>query len=188
MMKKIPEVIFLCGFSGSGKTEVGKILAERLAFGYTDTDAEVEAALNRPIPEIFAKMGEHRFRFAEGDVVRMAIGQKRRVVSLGGGAIHDERMLEHIKANGYLVYLRTSPETIYERLLDSHFRPMLLAMGRDETSQRQAILSRISRLLNEREPLYRQAHAMVTTDGKSIAEVVDEIATLIGQPDSDEKI
>ena len=58
---KLPEIVLLCGFSGSGKTETGKILSEKLGYGFTDTDATVEEELGKSIPEIFLKQGVIRF-------------------------------------------------------------------------------------------------------------------------------
>ncbi len=174
-MKKLPEIIFLCGFSGSGKTETGACLARMLGYGFTDTDTTVEDVLGKSIPEIFAKMGEYKFRFAESDVVRMSVEKKPRVISLGGGTIVDENNLQYVKNNGFLVYLRVAPETVYERLRESHIRPMLQAFSKDEASQQDAVMTRIRRLLDEREKYYNQADLTVDTDGKSPEDVAGEI-------------
>ena len=123
------KVIFLCGFSGSGKTETGEVLARKIGYSFTDTDKTVEEVLNKPIPEIFAKLGEAKFRFAESDVIRLAVANQPRVISLGGGAIRDKHSLDYIKDQGRLVYLKASPETVYERLLESHMRPLLNAVS-----------------------------------------------------------
>lgn len=174
-MKKPPEIIFLCGFSGSGKTETGACLARRLRYGFTDTDATVEDVLGKSIPEIFAKMGEYKFRFAESDVVRMSVEKKPRVISLGGGTIVDENNLEYVRDNGFLIYLRVTPETVYERLRDGHIRPMLEAFSKDEESQKEAVMTRIRRLLDERERYYNRADLVIDTEGKSPEEVAGEI-------------
>lgn len=174
-MKETRDVIFLCGFSGSGKTETGKILAELLEFGFTDTDATVEEVMGKSIPEIFARVGEAKFRFAEADVVRMSVKQKPMVIALGGGAVDDEKTLEWVKNNGSLVYLKVAPETVYDRLRDSHIRPMLQAFSKSEDNQREAVMKRIQSLLSEREKYYLKADLVVDTEGKSPADVAGEI-------------
>jgi shikimate kinase len=174
-METLPDVILLCGFSGSGKTETGKELAENLGYGFTDTDATVEEALGKSIPEIFAKLGEGKFRFAESDVMRMAFKKKPQVISLGGGTIADDNNLKYVKSNGYLIYLRAGVETVYERLRDSHLRPMLQAFSREEDIQKEMVIKRIKELMQERETYYLKADLIIDTDGKAIADVAGEI-------------
>lgn len=174
------KVIFLCGFSGSGKTHTGEILARKIKYEYTDTDITVEETLNKSIPEIFAKLGEAKFRFAESDVIRMAVTRPPHVISLGGGAIRDEHSLDFIKGSGRLVYLKASAETIYDRLLKSHMRPLLEAVSRDEDADREVILERINVLLSAREVFYLKADDVVDTEGKSVEEVAEEITNVLG--------
>lgn len=174
-MKKPPEIIFLCGFSGSGKTETGERLAKLMDFGFIDTDATVEEALGKTIPEIFARQGEAKFRFAESDVIRMATRRPPQVIALGGGAIADEHKLNYIKDQGYLVYLRVTPETVYERLRNSTLRPLLEVYTDDEEKRREAVMKRIHKMLDEREKYYLAADMVVDTEGKSPDDVAREI-------------
>ncbi len=180
-MGSLAEIIFLCGFSGSGKTEVGEILATKLGYEYTDTDKTVEGHLNKTIPEIFAQLGEDKFRFMESDAIRMAIQKKPQVISLGGGTIHDHHILEYVKAFGLLIYLEASPETIYERLQNSHMRPMLEIMEKEEESEKDAIMKRINGLFAERLKYYDQAHQKLSTEGKTVEQVAEEIEGLLRQ-------
>lgn len=181
-MKDLPPVIFLCGFSGSGKTETGRRLAEKLAYEYTDTDTTVEEAMGKSIPEIFAKLGESRFRFAETDVVRLAVSRPPRVIALGGGAIADENNLAYIKDNGFLVYLKVSAETVYARLRDSHLRPLLEVISDDEQAQQEAVMNRIQKLMAQREAHYLKADLVIDTEGRSPDEVAEQIkAALPGE-------
>jgi shikimate kinase len=174
-VKKPPEIIFLCGFSGSGKTETGRRLAELMEFDFIDTDEAVEESLGKTIPEIFARLGEARFRFAESDVIRMATQRPPQVIALGGGAIADEHKLDYVKERGYLIYLRVTPESVYERLRDSTLRPLLEVYTDDEAKRREAVMKRIHKLLDEREKYYLAADMVVDTEGKSPDAVANEI-------------
>ena len=174
-MNKKPDVILLCGFSGSGKTETGERLSQSLGYGFTDTDATVEEVMGKSIPEIFMKLGEAKFRFAESDVIRMALKNKPQVMALGGGTIADENTLSYVKELGYLIYLRVTPETVYERLKDSHLRPMLQQFTDDEEDQKEMVMKRIRKLLEEREKFYLKADYIIDTEDKSVEEVASEI-------------
>jgi len=180
-MSNIPQIIFLCGFSGSGKTETARHLADLIAYDCTDTDEVVEETLGKSIPEIFAQLGEAKFRFTESDIIRMAVKRSPQVISLGGGTIADEHNLKFIRDKGFLIYLKVSPEAIYERLKDSHVRPMLQSFGKDEKEQEQMILKRIKTLLAEREQYYLKADLTINTDGKSPDQVAGEIKDSISQ-------
>ena len=180
-MKKMPEVILLCGFSGSGKTETGIILAKNIGYGFTDTDEAVEEILGRTIPEIFAQMGESEFRSAESDALRAAVMRKPQIISLGGGSIDDENNLEYIKRNGCLVYLKTTPETVHRRLRDSHVRPMLQSFGLSEGKKAAPALERICSLMEKREKYYLQADIVIDTEGRTPDEAAREIKSRLIQ-------
>lgn len=180
---KIPGIIFLCGFSGSGKTETGEILAKIINFAFTDTDSVIERQMGKTIPEIFARSGEAKFRFVENDVIRMATMHQPQVVSLGGGAIHDKYMLEYIKSNGYLIYLRTTAETIYNRLQNTHIRPMLEVLHKGEEPDENKVMGRIRQLLDEREEVYLGADKVIDTENKSCEDVAQEIKSIWGNDD-----
>ncbi len=174
-MKDLPEVILLCGFSGSGKTETGEKLSALLEYGFTDTDATVEEVMKKSISEIFLKLGEAKFRFAESDVLRMAMKRRPQVISLGGGTIADDNSLSYVKDNGFLIYLKVSPETIFERVKKSHLRPMLQTFSKDIEDQKEIVMQRINDLLVERERFYLKADMVVDTESKSVEEVAAEI-------------
>ena len=176
-MSEIPQVIFLSGFSGSGKTETGKLLAEVLAYQFTDTDNVVEDAMGKSIPEIFAKLGESKFRFAESNAIRLATMNKPQVISLGGGSIADKNNLAYVKSMGFMVYMKVSPETIFERLGKSHFRPMLDTMAAGSDDRIEEAKERIRSLLKTREKFYMEADLVIDTENKSPSEVAKEIKT-----------
>lgn len=174
-MKDMPEVLLLCGFSGSGKTETGKILAEKIGYDFVDTDQVVEDHFGKTIPEIFMQLGEGKFRFAESDVVRMAAKRSKIVIALGGGTMGDEHAVAYLKSCGHLIYLKVLPETVYERLQDSDMRPMLKALSGTKGDEKEAAMSRIKSLLETRTPFYLEANDTIDTDSKTPTEVAAEI-------------
>ena len=89
----------------------------------------------------------------------------------------DKYALAYLKSNGHLIYLKVDPETVYERLQDSHYRPLLMTAGSGELNSKGAVMERIETLLRQREPFYLDAHETIDTEGKSPEAVADEIQT-----------
>src|SRR3990170_9131714 len=87
MASRRPHRIVLTGFSGTGKSLVAPLVAERLRWQVVDTDSLVERAADKPITDIFEQDGEPRFRQLEADAVRQACSREKVVVSVGGGAV-----------------------------------------------------------------------------------------------------
>jgi shikimate kinase len=163
--------IFLIGYRGTGKTAVARELAARLDYEWVDADNIVEKRAGKSIAAIFADEGEAAFRELESHAVVTLSSGRRAVVALGGGAVLRAESRKVICAAGQVVWLTASVETIMERLAadpaTATRRPNLTtAGGRAE----------IEALLAERTPLYRQcATLVVDTEGKTAAEVADEI-------------
>jgi shikimate dehydrogenase len=107
--------IVLCGFRGTGKTEIGKVIADRLHLGFIDTDNLIEQSTGRSIPAIFHEEGEERFRAVERDVIA-SLPKQDAVVSSGGGAVIDPSNVERLRADSVLVLLVADIDTIEERL------------------------------------------------------------------------
>jgi 3-dehydroquinate synthase len=158
--------LILVGFMGSGKSAVGRRLAERLGLAQVETDDLIEAATGRPIPEIFAQEGEPVFRAYESAAVREAAGRTGVVISTGGGALGRPENVQALRDAGPIVYLAASPDGIYARTRESDYRPLLSAP--DPRAE-------IARLLAARAPLYAQADFTVDTDGRSVEEVAERV-------------
>ncbi len=109
-MSRRPLRIVLTGFSGTGKSVVALIVAERLGWQVIEIDSQVERAAGRPILDIFRQEGEERFRELEADALREACNESRVVVSSGGGAVlrPDNRRL--MAEGGFIVCLEARPE------------------------------------------------------------------------------
>lgn len=158
--------IFLAGFMGCGKSTVGKLLSQKLAWKFVDLDDEIEREQGRAIAEIFEAEGEERFREIEAAALREQIQLIRcgraRVVALGGGAYAQERNREQLSAGGVVIYLDAPVEKLWQRVAGETERPL----ARDEGAFRA--------LHAQREPLYAQAHYRIDADRDADA-IVDEI-------------
>jgi shikimate kinase len=161
--------IVLIGLPGSGKTTVGRLVAERLHAGFVDVDSILNRKEGKPIAMIFAEKGEQAFREMERKEVEAALANAPAVISPGGGWAAQPGALEGAKAAGYVVYLKTRPETAAARAAPSGTRPML--MGDDPEAQMRV-------LSKEREPFYLKADAKVETDKKTPEQVVAEVVRL----------
>lgn len=169
--------IILEGFMGSGKSTVSELLSDKLELELIDTDEAIEEAEGRKISEIFEQDGEEAFRDMETELMEMVISEHMRetVISLGGGLPVREKNRELLKRAGKVVYLRTSPETVYDRLKGDDTRPLLKSENP---------LARIKELQDKRGKIYEEAaDIIVDTDGKTPAEVADEIISAIGFAD-----
>ena len=173
--------VFLCGFSGAGKSETGRILADRLGLEFLDTDDAIEAELGMSIPDAFERLGEKQFRTVESEVIRIAGRAGARVIALGGGAVAENENLAYIKRCGLLVYLRVSPEMAFRRLQNSHRRPKLKGTSPGTAKSTDDLLAAIVSLMAIREPFYRQADMSIDTEGKSPAEVAAEIEQAVNR-------
>ena len=170
--QQIPmRTLFLVGFMGSGKTTVGRMLAQRLAWKFIDLDQSIEAAEGRTIAEIFARGGEAAFRKREQEVLarllREAPQQSGRVVALGGGTFAQPENLELLqRAQAITIWLECPVEQLLMRCVLMANRPLF----RDETSFRQ--------LYAERLPFYQQATYRVQTGPGDPTEVLQQILAL----------
>lgn len=167
------ENIVLVGFMGSGKSEVGRRLAERTKRKLIDVDSVVEAE-GMSIRDIFAAEGERGFRRRERRCIESVSRARNAVIATGGGAVLDAANIKALKRGGVIVYLKTGVDELVRRLEGTRDRPLLRS---DEGPQTKAELRRrIGTLLTARSPLYEGAAAhVVSCDGRTAREIVDEI-------------
>ena len=180
-----PRNIILVGFMASGKTSVGRALAESLsanaalrsAGGWTLVDADdvIVVRAGKPIHRIFAEDGEPAFRELESRVIADLCAGERQVIASGGGSFVNQRNRNVMLAGGRVFFLSASPATILRRVQEEDaggpVRP-LLAVDDPE--------ARIAELLAQRLPAYAQAHHNVETDGLTAEGVAGEIVSLCG--------
>jgi shikimate kinase len=144
--------VVLIGYRGSGKTTIGRKLADRLWQSCVDTDELVVKKAGKSIKEIFEQEGEAGFRAIEAGVVREALKLQDHVIALGGGALDREENRQAVKASGHrVIYLKCDPEELLKRIqadpTTSETRPNLTQHGGG--------LEEIKQMLDLREPVYR---------------------------------
>ena len=159
-------MIALTGFMGSGKTTVGKVLADFLGCPFMDLDDLVVKKAGKSIPDIFAQDGEPAFRQLEAQVLRKTVekyAESTAVLALGGGAVLAPASAALLHEKTVCIYLRATLDTLLARL-------------EGETAGRPLADASLADRLAAREPLYEQtAHVIIDTDGLSPDEVADEI-------------
>ena len=148
---------------GVGKSTVGGRLARVLNYSFFDSDEAIEKRVGKTIPEIFADEGEAAFRQYEREFIDFGHPTEGCVVSCGGGLVVQEGMTERLKSKGVVICLFASTESILKRTQRSENRPLLSV---DDPE------ARIRELLAEREPIYMSAGICISTEGRSISEIV----------------
>lgn len=149
--------IFLVGLMGSGKTTVGRILAKRYHKVFHDSDHEIEARCGVKIPVIFEIEGEAGFRKREEMAVEELTALSNVVVATGGGAVLSVASRHALKTRGVVIYLRGSPEHLFERTRHDRNRPLL---------QTPDPLARLRELYRQRDPLYREVADIIMDTGR----------------------
>ena len=159
-------MITLTGFMGSGKTTVGKVLADFLGCPFMDLDDLVVKKAGKSIPDIFAQDGEPAFRLLEAQMLRKTVekyAESTAVLALGGGAVLAPASAALLRDKTVCIYLRAPLDTLLARL-------------EGETAGRPLADDTMASRLASRAPIYEKtAHVIVDTDGLSPDEVADEI-------------
>jgi shikimate kinase/3-dehydroquinate synthase len=166
--------IFLIGFSGTGKSSAGRVIANILGWEFKDVDELISLRLGKSIEKIFSEDGESVFRDQEVLVINELSNETNSiVVSTGAGAVTSESTLELLKSTGFVINLEASPELIYQRLSNIHEVNGAEAMVRPLLSSSDPI-NRIRGLKSERQFLYMSAHWTIHTDQMSTGQVANE--------------
>jgi shikimate kinase len=165
--------VFLVGPMGSGKSAVGRQLAQRLGLTFIDSDDEIEARTGVDISYIFEREGEPGFRQREAEVIDELTRRDGVLVATGGGAILDPGSRARLRERGCVVYLRTSVEQQLARTRRTNDRPLLNTPDPRGT---------LVRLFEQRAPLYMEvATIVVDTDGRKVKSVVEQICREMGE-------
>ncbi len=160
--------IFLIGFMGSGKTTLGKSLAEKLQYPFLDMDTLIEKEEGLSIAQIFKKKGESYFRKKERKILQSIIKDyTTAVVSTGGGAPCFFDHMEQMNKAGKTIYLQLTPGETIQRIQDAkNHRPLLKGKSDKE------LLAFISGKLAEREPFYLQASHIIKHHDPQVSDIL----------------
>ncbi|HEY9099865.1 MAG TPA: shikimate kinase [Thiobacillus sp.] len=149
--------LYLVGLMGAGKTTVGKLLARHYGCAFRDSDHEIEARTGVKIPVVFEIEGEAGFRKREEAVIHELTAMSTIVLATGGGAVLSSVTRERLRQTGLVIYLRGSPEHLYERTRHDRNRPLL------QTSNP---LAKLRELYQQRDPLYREVADIIIDTGR----------------------
>lgn len=166
--------IVLCGYMGSGKSVIGRLLASNLAIKFVDLDAEIEASEEKTIPEIFSEKSEIFFRKKETEVLkRLLNSSENQVIALGGGTPCYGNNLEILKDDQEvaMIYLKISLKNLVNRLFEERKKRPLIA----HLNTKEHLDDFVRKHLFERQFYYLQSDEIIDTTEHSVSECVDEI-------------
>ncbi len=167
--------IVLIGFRGTGKSTVGKLLANRLKRDFIDTDEYIEKTTGKTIKDIFEEEGEEGFRKTEAETIAKLSKMENKIIAAGGGVVLKDENVKSLKSNGFLILLEATPEIIHDRI----------RQDKKTTQQRPSLTNKnsfdeIKHLINKRQPLYENAaNYTINTSYVSCEDIVEEIITVI---------
>ena len=183
-----PNNIILVGFMASGKSHVGRILAQRTGRPLADSDELIVTRAGKSIDRIFAEDGEAAFRALERDTIAELCAGSGRIISAGGGAFVDPDNRRAMLSGGRVFCLHAGPETIYKRLAatnpgSDHPEPDNPESDDDNPGAAPVRpllagdnpLERIRELLAQRAPAYNQAHHRIDTDALAPEQVAERV-------------
>lgn len=167
MNRPPPRHLVLVGMMGSGKSSIGRALAAKCGAPFVDTDALIEGHCRRRISELFAEVGEERFRSIERDIVCLAAEDETpSILSTGGGAVVTAANREALWRRGFVVYLHAPPKVLFERLKRDTTRPLL---------RQPDPLAVLSRLWEERRAHYEAADLTLDVSKLRIRALADAV-------------
>jgi len=170
-MKRYANIV-LVGFMGTGKTSVGKVLANRLHMVFVDMDEVIEQREGMTVSRIFEEKGEPHFRTLERQLVLELSAKSGLVVGTGGGVVLNPDNISDFSRNGLVVCLSARPEAILARLSADSTRP-LLAEGDKK--------KRIMTLLDSRKKLYDAVQHRIDTTDLTVEKIADKIVALFNE-------
>lgn len=165
--------IVLIGFMGTGKTTIGRLLAQRLGRPFIDSDRKIEYENGMSIREIFEAYGENYFRQKERIAIAKLSRYNNAVIATGGGVVLSSENMSRLKRNGVIITLTASTEVILERTSRRNTRPLL-----DNLEKREQV---VNKLLKDRAELYHKADYSIDTSNSSPQQVINEIMFFLRQ-------
>ena len=151
--------ITLCGMMGSGKSAIGRILANKLNYNFIDVDKVIENEAKKTIKKIFEEDGEIYFRDLEEKITINTLENREAIVSLGGGAIINKNIRNSIKKNSYNIYLNVDVDILTKRLQFSKTRPLIY---------KKDLKKELINLINKRKKFYQKADLIIQNENNII--------------------
>jgi shikimate kinase len=164
--------LVLMGFTGSGKTTVGKWVADRLGMVFVDMDAVIEQQQGKTPMEIFESLGEPSFRQMERQLVAELASKEGQVIATGGGAALDKTNVEDFRRTGVVICLDVAASAAHQRTKAKADRPLLHGPNR---------WLRLRRLYRERAPVYAALPFHVDTTDKGLEAIADAVIHIYKQ-------
>ena len=162
---KSTQPIVLIGMMGSGKTSIGKLVAQELNFTFIDTDFEIEKKLNLSVKEIFENYGETLFRKKEFDVFKLFGNRNNIIISSGGGSFCNPNTYDLIKKNYLSVWLDVNEEILFNRLKrNQKKRPLLYGLKENE------LRNKVKGLISVRKDCYNKADIKIKLSEQKVKE------------------
>ncbi|WP_081727808.1 shikimate kinase [Halalkalibacter wakoensis] len=162
------QLYYITGFMGSGKTTIGQALAKELEYNVVDTDQWIEEKMGLKISEIFQEKGEAYFRELETSALKEIEGSHM-IITTGGGIVVNDINRQIMSSKGKIVYLQADLNELLRRLEGDQSRPLLQHKDRE----------RIQHLYDSRLGFYEQADVIINTKGRTIAEIVTQLKTIM---------
>ena len=162
------KIILLVGLMGSGKTSVGKRLAQKLNLPFVDGDQEVEKAAGLSLIDILKCFGEEEYRAGEARVMKRLLGGSPCVLASGGGSFVCEQTRKFAKERAITIWLKADIDVLYNRTTGRQHRPFL--RGDDEE-----LKDKIENYINEEYPYYSQADIIVETKNEQVSDTVSRV-------------
>ena len=158
--------LYRVGFMGTGKTTIGRAVAQKLGFALLDSDHEIERQQGKTVADIFAQNGEPAFRVMEREFILNGHPAQRTVVACGGGLVVQPGMLAVLLGKGVVVCLHASIESILVRTARQRSRPLLNVEDPEQ---------RVRTLYAQREPIYKQAGTVILTDARPLQDIASHV-------------
>ncbi len=167
LMTRLPRSIVLVGHMGSGKTNVGRLLAQTLQLEFVDSDKIIEDVAGISIVDIFDLYGEAEFRRLElREIAKLLDQHPAQIISVGGGAFVQPDCHDIIKTKGLSIWLQARPETLVSRMSNISSRPLL----KDKDP-----LHVLKQLSEQRDPYFEKADLIVNTDGLELSDSANKV-------------
>ncbi|MEO9886341.1 MAG: shikimate kinase [Balneola sp.] len=162
---------YLSGFMGAGKSVIGSILAKELELPFHDLDKYLVHKEGKNIQKIFKENGEKYFREKEWDYLLELTRSFKGVIALGGGALQNQHIVDHLKVNGMLIFLEVPMDVILDRVLRNPKRPIVRNTD-GKIKDRESLKKELETLYSLRIEFYKQAEIKVATSGTENKKVV----------------